>query len=66
MEAPTIELRYVDYALAEEITGLNRVTLWRAVRNGSLKASGRGRGIRFKVRDLEAFMDARREGEGRE
>lgn len=63
MEAATIELRYVDYTKAEEITGLDRVTLWRAVRDGSLKASGRGRGIRFKVRDLEAFMDARGEGQ---
>jgi hypothetical protein len=65
MEAPTTELQYVDYTEAERITFLDRVTLWRAVRDGDLKASGRGRGIRFKVRDLEAFMDARgQEGQG--
>lgn len=46
---------------APTYTGLHRVTLWRAVRDGNLKASGRGRGIRFRIEDLDAFMAARGE-----
>jgi excisionase family DNA binding protein len=48
-----------DYAGAEEYTTLHRITLWRAVRDGRLKASGYGRAVRFHVEDLEAFMSAR-------
>jgi excisionase family DNA binding protein len=57
MEANTVERPYLTYAEAERYTGLHRVTLWRAVRGGRLKASGYGRAIRFHIRDLEAFME---------
>jgi excisionase family DNA binding protein len=57
VEASTSGRPYLTYAEAERYTGLNRVTLWRAVRAGRLKASGCGRAVRFHVRDLEAFME---------
>lgn len=57
MEATPVERPYLTYAEAERYTGLHRVTLWRAARDGRLKTSGYGRAIRFHVRDLEAFME---------
>jgi excisionase family DNA binding protein len=57
--ASTVERAYLRYSEAEAYTGLHRVTLWRAVRDGHLKASGYGRAVRFHVRDLDAFMAAR-------
>ena len=59
MEATTEKSPYKDYAQAEEYTTLNRVTLWRAVRDGRLKASGYGRAVRFHVKDLDEFMASR-------
>jgi excisionase family DNA binding protein len=59
VEATSKKSPYLDYAGAEEYTTLHRVTLWRAVRDGRLKASGYGRAVRFHVEDLEAFMAAR-------
>lgn len=62
MEASTVERPYLTYAEAERYTGLHRVTLWRAVRESRLKASGYGRAVRFHVRDLEAFMERKTVG----
>ena len=59
MEAIGTKSPYFDYMGAEEYTTLHRVTLWRAVRDGRLKASGYGRAVRFHVKDLEEFMAAR-------
>ena len=59
MESTTVGRRYLRYGEAEYYTGLHRVTLWRAVRDGKLRASGVGRAIRFDVRDLDRFMSAR-------
>lgn len=59
MEATSTKSPYLDYAGAEEYTTLHRVTLWRAVRDGKLKASGYGRAVRFHIEDLKAFMAAR-------
>ena len=59
MEANTTKSPYLDYTRAEEYTTLHRVTLWRAVRDGTLKASGYGRAVRFHVKDLDEFMDSR-------
>ena len=50
MEA-SIDSPYMDYAGAERYTTLHRVTLWRAVRDGKLKASGYGRAVRFRRED---------------
>jgi excisionase family DNA binding protein len=59
MEATRANSPYLDYAGAEEYTTLHRVTLWRAVKDGRLKASGYGRAIRFHVKDLDEFMGSR-------
>lgn len=50
---------YLDYTRAEAYTTLHRATLWRAVRDGRLKASGCGRAVRFHVKDLDDFMASR-------
>ena len=52
MEATVVEPAYLTYAEAERFTGLHRVTIWRAVRKGELKASGGGRGVRFSCDEL--------------
>jgi hypothetical protein len=59
MEATDTKSPYLDYTRAEEYTTLNRITLWRAVKEGRLKVSGYGRAVRFHVRDLEEFMASR-------
>jgi excisionase family DNA binding protein len=59
MEATGAKSPYLNYARAEEYTTLDRVTLWRAVKAGKLKASGYGRAVRFHVRDLDEFMASR-------
>ena len=59
MEATSRKSPCMDYAGVEDYTTLYRITLWRAVRDGRLKASGYGRAVRFHVEDLEAFMSAR-------
>ena len=59
MEATAANSPYLDYTRAEAYTTLHRVTLWRAVRDGRLKASGYGRAIRFHVKDLDDFMASR-------
>lgn len=56
MEATTVERGYLRYSEAETYTGLHRVTLWRAVKSGRLKASGYGAAVRFRVEDLDALM----------
>jgi excisionase family DNA binding protein len=58
MEPTSIERKYLRYAEAEQYTGLQRVTLWRAVRDGKLKVSGYGRAVRFRVDHLDDFMSA--------
>jgi hypothetical protein len=59
MEATTTKSPYLDYARAEEYTTLHRITLWRAVKAGRLKASGYGQAVRFHVKDLDDFMASR-------
>ena len=59
MEATGVQSPYFDYTGAEEYTTLHRVTLWRAVRDGRLKASGYGRAVRFHIKDLDEFMASR-------
>jgi len=55
-DVTTKDAPFKNYTEAERYTGLHRVTLWRAVRDGRLRASGPGRAVRFHVRDLDAFM----------
>ncbi len=58
MAATDIERAYLRYVDAAQYTAMHRVTLWRAVRDGRLKASGYGRAVRFHLKDLDAFMAA--------
>ena len=59
MEATTIERIWFSYPEAQARTGLSNTTLWRAVRDGELRASGRGRGVKFNRDELDRFMRAR-------
>ena len=59
MEATTVEPAYLNYPEAERFTGLHRVTIWRAVREGRLRASGSGRGVRFSRDELRRWMESR-------
>jgi excisionase family DNA binding protein len=59
MEATAVEPAYLNYPEAERFTGLHRVTIWRAVRDGALKASGSGRGVRFSTAELRRWMESR-------
>ncbi len=55
-QANTQERTWLTYAAAELHTGLDRTTLWRAVRRGDLRVGGVGRAPRFHVGDLDDFM----------
>lgn len=59
MEATTVMPAYLTYPEAEQLTGLHRVSIWRAVRSGQLKASGSGRGVRFSRDELIRWMESR-------
>jgi excisionase family DNA binding protein len=59
MEATTVKPAYLTYSEAERFTGLHRVSIWRAVRSGQLKASGSGRGVRFGRDELIRWMNSR-------
>ena len=65
MEATTVERTYLRYSEAETYTGLHRVTLWRAVKSGRLRASGYGTAVRFRVEDLDDFMSGKNAGDER-
>ena len=56
-EAAKTEQRvWLSYPEAEDRTGLEKTSLWRAVRGGRLKAGGIKCAVRFHVKDLDAFM----------
>lgn len=59
MEATTIASPYMTYAAASAYCNVERTTLYRAVRRGSLKASGPGTAIRFHRDELDRWMDSR-------
>ncbi len=59
MEATTIASPYMTYADAAAYCNVERTTLYRAVRRGSLKASGPGTAIRFHKDELDRWMDSR-------
>jgi len=52
----TITPGYVDYKGAERYTGLSRVTLWKALKRGELRASKVGSAVRFRLAELDEFM----------
>ena len=57
-ETTTAEV-WLSVAEAERHTGLSYSTLWRAVVAGSLKASGRGKGRKFRRGELDRWMESR-------
>ncbi len=60
MERSTeVRAEYVNYPNAERMTGLSRVTLWKHVKAGEIKASHVGRAVRINVESLRAFMKSR-------
>jgi len=52
----TIERSWLSYREAAAYTGLDRVTLWRAVKRGALRAGGSGRAVRFEKIELDRWM----------
>lgn len=54
--AQASEKAWLTYQEAAEYTSLDRVTLWRAVKRGDLRAGGVGRAVRFHRGDLDKFM----------
>lgn len=59
MEAIKVEVAYMTYEQASTYCNLERTTIYRAVRRGSLKASGPGTAIRFHRDELDRWMDSR-------
>ena len=59
MQAIEVQAEYVNYPDAERMTGLSRVTLWKHVKAGEIKASHVGRAVRINVESLRDFMESR-------
>jgi excisionase family DNA binding protein len=59
MEITTVESPYLDYSAAAAYCGVERTTIWRAVKADDLRASGPGRAVRFHRDELDRWMDAR-------
>lgn len=59
MQATTTASPYLDYGTAAHYCNVHRVTLWRAVRDGHLRASGPGSAVRFHRAELDRWMDSR-------
>ena len=57
MENLGVQREWLAYPDAEKYSGLSRVTLWRAIGRGELKAARVGRAVRISRKDLEAFME---------
>lgn len=59
MEATATASPYMTYEEASRYCNVERTTIYRAVRQGSLKASGPGTAIRFHRDELDRWMDSR-------
>jgi excisionase family DNA binding protein len=59
MEATVRDSPYLTYGEAADYCRVNRSTLWRAVKQGSLRASGPGTAVRFRRDELDAWMGGR-------
>ncbi len=53
------EQRWVGYPTAEKYCGLSHTSLWRLVRDGSIRSARIGRSVRIDLRSLERFMEER-------
>ena len=56
MQQATPQRVWLNYTEAEAYTGLQRTTIWRAVRDGRLRAGGLRGTPRFHRDDLDSFM----------
>ncbi len=52
----TIEPAWVSYRDAEIYCSLSRVTLWRLINEGEIKAARCGRAVRISVDSLDAYL----------
>jgi excisionase family DNA binding protein len=59
MGATVADSPYLTTSEAADYCRVNRSTLWRAVKAGSLQAAGPGRAIRFRKDELERWMRSR-------
>jgi excisionase family DNA binding protein len=59
MEATVERSPFLTYNEAAHYCRCDRTTLWRGVRTGSLKASGPGKAVRFRIDELDRWMDSR-------
>lgn len=59
MEATVTESPYLDYEQASAYCNVNRTTIWRAVRAGTLRESGPGKAVRFHRDELDRWMGSR-------
>ena len=59
----TVQREWLSYPDAEQYCGLSRVTLWRLVGSGEIKAARVGRAVRINRQSLQEFME-RAAGEG--
>ena len=50
---------YLTYEQAAVYTNVERTTIYRAVKRGTLKASGPGSAVRFHVAELDRWMNSR-------
>jgi excisionase family DNA binding protein len=58
--AEGVERPYLTYREAEQYTGVERTTLYRAMKRGKLRASGYGsRVVRFHRDELDRWMQSR-------
>ena len=59
MEATATESPFLDYRQSATYCNVDRTTIWRAAKAGSLRMSGPGRAVRFHRDELDRWMDSR-------
>jgi excisionase family DNA binding protein len=59
MQETGIQSPYLDYRGAASYCRVHRTTLWRAVREGHLRAAGPGLAVRFHRDELDRWMSGR-------
>jgi hypothetical protein len=55
-----IERKYVSYAVAQQMFGLSRTTLWRLLRSGDIEGVRVGCTLRLSVASIEAFLTTKK------
>ena len=52
-----VQKEWMNYTDAERYCGLSRVTLWRLLGSGEIKAARVGRAVRISRKSLEEYME---------